>query len=70
MAPAFHCSIRKKSLIAFFRGDSKEPGSGLGLSIVKEIVLQHNLKISLDSPYLLDDENYHSGTKITLFIPN
>lgn len=52
----------------FFRGDSKEPGSGLGLSIVKEIVFQHNLRLSLESPYTLDGENYQSGTKITLFI--
>lgn len=52
----------------FFRGETKEPGSGLGLSIVKEIVLQHNLKISLESPYTLNGVDYQSGTKITLFI--
>ncbi len=53
----------------FFRGDSKEPGSGLGLSIVKEIALQHNLQIILESPYSLDQINYVSGTKISLLIP-
>jgi two-component system sensor histidine kinase TctE len=68
--PGIPLQYQEKVFNRFFRGDSKEPGSGLGLSIVKEIVLQHNLKISLDSPYLLNGENYQSGTKITLFIPN
>ena len=68
--PGIPLQYQEKVFNRFFRGDSKEPGSGLGLSIVKEIVLQHNLKINLDSPYLLGAENYQSGTKITLFIPN
>lgn len=53
----------------FFRGDSKEPGSGLGLSIVKEIALQHNLGVILESPYSFDQVNYVSGTMISLVIP-
>jgi two-component system OmpR family sensor kinase len=34
----------------FFRGDDREPGSGLGLSIVKRIADAHHAAIELDAP--------------------
>jgi two-component system sensor histidine kinase TctE len=52
----------------FFRGDSNQPGSGLGLSIVKEIALQHNMEVVLESPYTFDSMNYMTGTKISLVV--
>jgi len=38
------------------------------LSIVKEIALQHNLRVALESPYLNELGEPQSGTKISLMI--
>jgi two-component system, OmpR family, sensor histidine kinase TctE len=66
--PGIPSQYQNKIFNRFFRGDSKEPGSGLGLSIVKEIALQHGLRVHLESPYTLDCETYQSGTKISLIL--
>ncbi len=66
--PGIPSQYQNKVFNRFFRGDSKELGSGLGLSIVKEIALQHSLKVVLESPYTLDCDTYRSGTKISLIL--
>jgi signal transduction histidine kinase len=66
--PGIPSQYQNKVFNRFFRGDSKEPGSGLGLSIVKEIALQHGLRVDLESPYVLDHDNHQSGTKISLVL--
>ncbi len=66
--PGIPSQYQNKVFNRFFRGDSKEPGSGLGLSIVKEIALQHGLRVYLESPYTLDHDNHQSGTKISLVL--
>ena len=66
--PGIPPQYQDKVFNRFFRGDSGESGSGLGLSIVKEIALQHNLQIILESPYQTDDGVYQPGTKMSLVI--
>lgn len=68
--PGIPLQYQDKVFNRFFRGDSKESGSGLGLSIVKEIAVQHHLELVLESPYSLDGASYQSGTKITLKTSN
>ena len=67
--PGIPSQYQNRVFNRFFRGDSKESGSGLGLSIVKEIALQHNFRVVLESPYSFDQVNYVAGTKIGLIIP-
>ncbi len=66
--PGIPLQYQDKVFNRFFRGDSGESGSGLGLSIVKEIALQHNLKVTLESPYMDESGEPRSGTKISLMI--
>jgi two-component system sensor histidine kinase TctE len=68
--PGIASQHQDKIFNRFFRGDSEGTGSGLGLSIVKEIAAQHHLELILESPYSLDASSYQSGTKITLKTPS
>lgn len=68
--PGIASQYQDKIFNRFFRGDSEGSGSGLGLSIVKEIAAQHHLGLILESPYSLDGSSYQSGTKITLKTSN
>jgi two-component system sensor histidine kinase TctE len=68
--PGIASQYQDKIFDRFFRGDSVGAGSGLGLSIVKEIAAQHHLELILESPYSLDGSSYQSGTKITLKTSN
>lgn len=44
-------SEREKVFGRFYRGPQRDPqGSGLGLSIVRDICVSHGARISLDSP--------------------
>jgi len=47
----------------FFRGDDREPGSGLGLSIVKRIADAHHAAIELGTP------DHGNGLVVTVRFP-
>ena len=52
-----------KVFVPFFRGKNATlPGSGLGLAIAREIVLQHNGRITIKS-------TVHQGTEVVIILP-
>lgn len=65
-------SEKDKIFSEFFRGTNVKQkgyeGTGLGLSVVKQIVEHHNGEITFESPSRLADEN-RRGTSFKVFLP-
>lgn len=67
--PGIHSNIQEKVFDAFFQGPAPDKsqikGSGLGLTIVKELLMRLNGKISIQS----QDSN-NKGTQFQITLPS
>jgi len=66
--PGIHSDIKEKIFDAFYQGPTPEnsqiKGSGLGLTIVKELLMRLNGEIKIESPQL-----NNKGTKVRITLP-